>query len=425
MKNCEALMQKKEITTDKHGSIQMKKLPDGWVVKKLGEVCDIVNGGTPKTNIQDFWNGNHLWITPAEMGKRISPIVNDTARKLTDSGLRNSSAQLLPEYSIILSSRAPIGHLVINEMPMAFNQGCKGLIPKDRLYYYFLYHFLVYNVDYLNSLGTGATFKELSAIKLKEVEIPLPPLSEQKRIVAILDEAFAAIDKAKANAEKNLANAKELFESYLNGIFSNPGEDWEEKKLGEIVENIITGPFGSMLHKSDYTKEGIPVINPQNIVDGQIIPLQNTMINEVTFNRLKKYALKLGDIIIARRGEMGRCAITKTENVGWLCGTGSFVIRVNQNKAVSDFLSIFLGSESSRKELEKSSIGATMSNLNQSILSDLRLNIPPIQEQKVIVHLLNSFRLETQKLEIIYQQKITELDELKKSILKKAFAGEL
>lgn len=151
----------------------MKK---GWEVKSIQEVCDVVNGGTPKTGVKDYWDGNNLWITPAEMGKRNSPFVNDTARKLTDSGLRNSSAQLLPEYSIILSSRAPIGHLVINEIPMAFNQGCKGLIPKDKLNYNFLYHYLAYKVDFLNSLGTGATFKELSATKLKEVEIPLPRL---------------------------------------------------------------------------------------------------------------------------------------------------------------------------------------------------------------------------------------------------------
>jgi predicted nucleotidyltransferase len=128
-------------------------LPEGWEIKKLGEVCEIVNGGTPKTGVEEYWNGKHLWITPAEMGKRQSPYVEVTARKLSDSGLKNSSAQLLPTNSVILSSRAPIGHLVINTKPMATNQGCKGLVPSPKIDYKYLYHFLFSNVDLLNALG--------------------------------------------------------------------------------------------------------------------------------------------------------------------------------------------------------------------------------------------------------------------------------
>ena len=107
----------------------------GWEIKKLGEVSIVANGGTPKTGVSEYWNGKHLWITPAEMGKRQSPYVENTERKLSDAGLNNSSARLLPPNSVILSSRAPIGHLVINTKPMATNQGCKGIIPNSNLYY--------------------------------------------------------------------------------------------------------------------------------------------------------------------------------------------------------------------------------------------------------------------------------------------------
>ena len=162
----------------------------GWEESTIGEVSEIVNGGTPKTGVSEYWNGKHLWITPAEMGKRQSPFVKNTERKISGAGLKNSSAKLLPVNSVILSSRAPIGHLVINKEPMAFNQGCKGMIPNSNLFYKFLFYYLFYNVDLLNSLGTGATFKELSGSKLKDVSIPLPPLPEQKRIVAVLDEHF-------------------------------------------------------------------------------------------------------------------------------------------------------------------------------------------------------------------------------------------
>ena len=214
---------------------------EGWQQKTLGEVCEVVNGGTPKTSVADYWAGDHLWITPAEMGKRSSPYVSQTERKLTDLGLGDSSARLLPPLSVILSSRAPIGHLVINTEAMATNQGCKGLVPGKSLDYKFLFYYLGSIVDLLNDLGTGATFKELSGAKLKEVPLPVPPLPEQKRIVAILDETFEGIGTAVANAEKNLANARELFESYLNSVFTQKGERWLEETVGDIAETVKIG----------------------------------------------------------------------------------------------------------------------------------------------------------------------------------------
>ena len=154
---------------------------EGWQISTLGEACEVMNGGTPKTGVPEYWDGSHLWITPAEMGGRLSPYVSDTERKITDSGLRDSSARMLPPNSVILSSRAPIGHLVINTEPMGTNQGCKGLIPRSQLQYKFLYYYLSSIVDLLNSLGTGATFKELSGGKLKEVTIPVPRTAAHRR----------------------------------------------------------------------------------------------------------------------------------------------------------------------------------------------------------------------------------------------------
>ncbi|MBE3093537.1 MAG: restriction endonuclease subunit S, partial [Actinobacteria bacterium] len=111
-----------------------------WEVKKLGEVCEIVNGGTPDTKLKEYWDGKNLWITPKDMGKLDSIFVNETERKITNLGLKNSSAKLLPINSIILSSRAPIGHLAINKKPMSTNQGCKGIVPKKVLDFIFLYY---------------------------------------------------------------------------------------------------------------------------------------------------------------------------------------------------------------------------------------------------------------------------------------------
>ena len=211
-------------------------MKNGWQTKTLGEMCEVLNGGTPKTGVPEYWGGKHLWITPAEMGKRLSPYADDTERKITDSGLRDSSAQMLPPNSVILSSRAPIGHLVINTKPMATNQGCKGLVPGSQLQHKFLYYYLSSIVDLLNSLGTGATFKELSGGKLKEVPVPITSLPEQQRLVGLLDEAFAGIARARANAEINLQNARALFDSNLQSVFTQRGKGWMEKNNRRLLQ---------------------------------------------------------------------------------------------------------------------------------------------------------------------------------------------
>ena len=193
-----------------------------WEIKVIGEVSKIINGGTPKTSVKEYWEGDINWITPKDLGKLKGVYVSETPRKISKLGLQKSSARLFKENSIILSTRAPIGHLAINQVPMSTNQGCRGIVPNSNLNVNYLFYFLKLNIKLLNDLGTGTTFKELSTKALSSIKIPIPPLAEQKQIVAILDQAFEAIDQAKANIEKNIVNAKELFQSKLNAIFSHP-----------------------------------------------------------------------------------------------------------------------------------------------------------------------------------------------------------
>ncbi len=189
------------------------------LVKRLGEVCEIRNGATPDTGDLTNWDGPHAWITPAEMGNLESPEVAATRRTLTDKGLASCSASLAPVNSVILSSRAPIGHLVINSVPMATNQGCKTLVPGNQVHYRYLFYFLRANVTLLDSLGTGATFRELSAGKLRDVEIPLPPLDEQKRIVAKLDVISDEVSRLEGSLQRQLKAAAELRQSVLEAAF--------------------------------------------------------------------------------------------------------------------------------------------------------------------------------------------------------------
>lgn len=379
-------------------------MKSGWQAKTIGEVCEVMNGGTPKTGVKDFWDGDHQWITPAEMGKRASPYVAKTKRQITDKGLGNSSARLMPPKSVILSSRAPIGHLVINTVPMAFNQGCKGLIPKDGLHYKYLYYYLFGKVDLLNSLGTGATFKELSGGKLKEVPIPVAPLPEQQRIVTILDQAFEGTATATANAEKNLANAKGLFESTVKSIFTNGGVGWEEKTMNQIAENLdnrrvpITKNIRSSGVYPYYGASGIVDYVSDFIFDGDLL-----LVSEDGAN------------LLARTYPIAFSITGKT----WV-NNHAHVLRFKE-MATQKLVEFYLNSI----RLDDFVSGMAQPKLNQKMLNTIPIPFPPMAEQHNIVTILDELSTETKKLEATYQHKLVALYELKQSILNQAFSGQL
>ena len=203
------------------------------------------------------------------------------------------------------------------------------------------------------------------------IPIPLPPLELQKAIVAEIEVYQKVIDGARA-----------VLDNYRPHVPIHP--DWPMVELGDLCEAIVTGPFGSALHESDYVDDGIPVINPANIVDGTISTDGVKMISPATRDRLKEFTVRTNDIVIGRRGEMGRCGVVTSEMNGWLCGTGSFVIRL-KNECLARFAFFQIVSPKVKKYLEEQAIGVTMKNLNQGILSAIQIFIPPLATQQAIV----------------------------------------
>ena len=223
---------------------------DGWEDPTLGEVAKIVSGGTPKSGIKEFWDGGILWITPKDMGALDDIRANETSRTISYQGLVKSSAKLVPVNSVILSTRAPIGHLVINDVEMAFNQGCRGLVPSEKLLTKFLFYFLKSNIDLLNELGTGATFKELAKGALESIVIPLPALSEQKRIVTELDQLSAESQRLGNAYRRKIVRFAELKQSMLHKAFS-----------GELMPSVSVSNIVPFLRK-------IPDINTTDLHAG-------------------------------------------------------------------------------------------------------------------------------------------------------------
>ena len=181
-----------------------------WERKRLGEVCDIVTGSTPRTDDPTNWNGDILWATPNDMGKLIGSIIDDTERKISERGFKSCSTTLLPPGSVLLTTRAPIGHLAINTKPICTNQGFKSFIPSSQLYDWFLFFALKYFVPVLQSMGRGQTFTEISKRQVESFEIPLPPLPAQHHIASELKEKVAKIE--------NLQSAIRNQQSALNAL---------------------------------------------------------------------------------------------------------------------------------------------------------------------------------------------------------------
>ena len=211
-------------------------MKEGWKYKKIKDVGEVIGGTTPSTTNPEFWGGDICWISPAELhGEHY---LYDSIKKITAKAVSAKSLKELPVGTVILSSRAPIGKIAINKVPMYCNQGFKCVVCGPELYNEFLYWWLYGKVDYLNSLGTGATFKEISKTVVENIVVPIPPLDEQQRIVSRLDAAFAHIDELKANAEKQLSEARALFQKALTKAME-PKEGWEEKTLSPSLQDEI------------------------------------------------------------------------------------------------------------------------------------------------------------------------------------------
>lgn len=233
-----------------------------------------------------------------------------------------------------------------------------------------------YLIEMLNEMDlspyiTGVTVPKLNQEKLRSIEIPLPPLAIQQEIVAEIESYQKIID-----------GARQVVENYKPRI--DVQADWPSIELGKACLSIMTGPFGTALHQSDYVADGIPVINPQDIVAGRIITAAVKRITKETRDRLKEFAVYENDVVIGRRGEMGRCAVVSAEMSGWLCGTGCFVIRPKPD-CDARFVFLQISSPKVKAYLNEQAVGVTMKNLNQGILSSIRIFLPDLETQRSIV----------------------------------------
>lgn len=399
-----------------------------WEYKKLGDVCIFTRGLTYSKNdeVETSSNGvlrsNNVDLTTSKLDlteiKYISDsIIIDDSKKVKKGSLLICTAN---------GSKAHLGKvaLIDDDYDYAFG-GFMGLLtPNKDVYPEYFYYQLISDKykDFIKSLSDGANINNLKFQDLSKFEIPLPPLEEQKRIVKILDEKFAMLETVKANAKNNLQNAKDLFESQLTKAFSNT--TWEKKRLGDCGTFKNGMNFAST--DTGYTIRSLGVGDFKNLY--QIDDTER--LSEISLKAApsEDYLLKDGDIVFVRSNGnkelVGRCLLVYPKDIPTTYSGFCIRFRKDYEELDADFLLHYMKAESSRKILNGKE-GANISNLNQKILGDFEVPVPPLPEQKRIVEQLDSLSEKVRSLEEIYTKQLANCDELKQAFLAKAFAGEL
>lgn len=399
-------------------------MKQGWEIKKLKDVCAKITDGTHQT--PKYFNEGFIFLSSRNVTS--GKIDWDDVKFIDEKQHKEMHKRVAPKIGdILLAKNGTTGVAAMVDRNVVFDiyVSLAHLSPLKTISPFYLLYFINSPLakNQFNKRLKGAGVPNLHLEEIREVEIPVPPLPEQQRIVSILDEAFAAIAKAKANAEQNLKNAKELFENYLQGVFENPNNNWEKKKLGDIC-GFVRGPFGGSLKKSIFKPEGYAVYEQQHAIYDQFDDLRY-FIDEKKFNEMKRFELSTGDLIMSCSGTMGKIAIVP-ENIkrGII---NQALLKLSPSKKVSNvFLKLWMQSESFQKSLKEYAGGAAIQNVaSVAILKNIEIPLPDTSTQNKIVQKIQSFSSETKKLEAIYQTKINDLEELKKSVLQKAFKGEL
>jgi len=343
-----------------------------------------------------------------------------TEEKIKPEGARRS--RVVCEGDFILSNSMSFGRPYIMKTTGCIHDGWLVLRqPKvdPEFLYYVLSSDLVFRQ--FDRLAAGSTVRNLNIGLANSVAIPYPPLPEQQRIVALLDEAFAGLATAKVNAERNLQNARAIFESHLQSVFSQRGVGWVDRQLASLCTEITVGHVGSM--KTEYKESGIPFLRSQNIRPFEV-SMDNSMFIDEAFHRtLKKSQLRPGDLAIVRTGYPGTAAVIPPELPDSNC---SDLVIVRPGEEIDPhFLAAFFNSAFGKQLVLGKIVGAAQKHFNITAAKEVVLHVPPMSEQLAIVVKSDELREETQRLTSLYERKLAALEELKKSLLHQAFNGEL
>lgn len=241
-------------------------------------------------------------------------------------------------------------------------------------------------IDKIIAHSTGVSYPAINAADISRLRLPLPDLPTQRRIADYLDRETAQIDAMTEALDRLVARLEERRDALRDGVLRRVPTTVQ---LQFVTQGIHTGPFGTQLGRGDYVNDGIPVINPTHIVNASILPDAKVSVSASSADRLQAHRMRAGEIVMARRGDLGRCAVVDEKSSGFICGTGSILISPDATKVDSRFAQVSLSSTDTVFQLEDASVGSTMSNLSESTLRHIRIPFPSLDEQRRIADYLD------------------------------------
>ena len=359
-----------------------------WPVATIGEVCEVVSGATPKTGKPEFWDGNVPWVTPKDLSKVGQKHLSDTPRHITRAGLKSCSARMLPAQSVLLSSRAPIGLVAINTLPVCTNQGFKNLVPRLHLVSPdFLFWWLKTHEKHIQSKGRGATFKEVSKKIVEDLQIPLPPLDEQKRIAEFLDKA----DALRAKRRAALAQLDTLTQSIFLDMFGDPGTNpkgWPRPSLQTLLETSEVFVDGDWVESKDQDPQGdVRLIQLADLGDGIYLDKSSRFLTSNTARRLRCTPLQVGDILVARMPDpLGRACLFPGDAREAVTVVDICIIRPGSEGPHPTWLMCCINTMGFRSLIAREATGTTRSRISRGNLSRLPIIAPPLELQQEFAH---------------------------------------
>lgn len=416
------------------------ELPEGWKWVTLGKLTDVIGGGTPSTRHLEYYEGGTIpWLSPADLSGYSDMFISRGQKNITQEGLDNSSAKLLPKGTVCLSSRAPIGYVVIAKNALCTNQGFKSFTPSEYIYPEFLYWYLKANKPMLESMASGTTFLELSGKKAGQIMMPLPSIEIQKSISLFVEREFGRLDEAQEQIQSVIDNSEERKQSILHNALTGKlteqwrirnhinREDWQPTTFNSIIANIHAG-------KNIQCDEHPPMNGQIGIVKVSAVTWGEYDEEESKTCRSTDLwnpdnEIKPGDFLFSRANTLelvGNCVIVRETHKKLMLSDKILKINFDRN-ADPWWILYFTRSREYRDQIENLSSGNQMSmrNVSQNNLRKVKIELPSIEEQHEVVRLLDAyFRHEkeiVQSCEIASEQ----IAICRKSILCKAFSGEL
>ncbi|WP_297811117.1 restriction endonuclease subunit S [uncultured Methylophaga sp.] len=379
----------------------------------LGDCCEIISGSTPSRNKAEFWDGEINWFTPKDLSRIKSKYISEAPEKITALGLKSCSTTLLPKNSLLLSSRAPIGHIAITTIEACTNQGFKSLMPNKNLDVEYLYFAIKNIIPQLKDLGNGATFKEISKSTLSKVQIPIPPLAEQKQIATILDAADSLRLKDQQLVEHYTALSQSLFLEMFGDPISNP-RGWDVSCLGNIGKWHSGGTPNRK--NTDYFAGDIPWVTSGELNNMYISDSKEHISEDAIKNSAAKIINK-DSLLLGMYDTAALKSSITTEVIS--CNQAIAFSTLDSSKANTVFVYSMI--QYGKEHFRRLQRGVRQKNLNLTMIKEIEIIHPPIELQ-------NQF---AERIKIIEQQKQQAKTNLQKSealfnsLLQQAFTGEL